>query len=253
MKKKHFVDNYLIDPTHPVTIAVVGCGGTGSQVLSALARMNYALLKLDHPGVEIFAYDNDVITSANIGRQLFCESDIGLNKATVLISRLNRFFGTSWVDMPCKFDNRLSNIIITCVDNVKTRLEISEYLDRMKKAEYPPYLSPYYWLDYGNTQTSGQVTLGTVVDIKQPKSKKFETVTHIPCVTERFDLSSVDEKESGPSCSLAEALNKQDLFINSTLANLGCNLLWKLFREFSIDYAGLYLNLSTLNVNPIKL
>ena len=31
----------------------------------------------------------------------------------------------------------------------------------------------------------------------------------------------VKEEESGPSCSLAEALEKQDLFINSTLAQLG--------------------------------
>ncbi len=28
-------------------------------------------------------------------------------------------------------------------------------------------------------------------------------------------------------CSLAEALEKQDLFINSTLAHIGCDLLWK--------------------------
>lgn len=253
MKKRHFTDNYIIDPTHPVTVTMIGCGGTGSQVLSALAKMNYALLQLDHPGLLVTAYDCDVVTSANIGRQLFCESDIGLNKATVLISRLNRFFGTTWIDMPCEYNDRLANIIVTCVDNVKTRIEISEYLNKMGKSRWNPYMAPYYWLDFGNTQTSGQVVLGSVIDIEQPKSKKFQTVAKLPLVTDRFDLSGVNEKDSGPSCSLAEALNKQDLFINSTLANLGCNLLWKLFREFGVDYAGLYLNLLTMNVNPIKL
>lgn len=253
MKKRHFTDNYIIDPTHPVTVIMIGCGGTGSQVLSALAKMNYALLQLDHPGLQVTAYDCDVVTSANIGRQLFCESDIGLNKATVLISRLNRFFGTSWIDMPCEYNDRLANITVTCVDNVKTRLAISNNLNEMGKSRWHPYMAPYYWLDFGNTQTSGQVVLGSVIDVEQPKSKKFQTVAKLPLVTDRFDLSGVNEKDSGPSCSLAEALNKQDLFINSTLANLGCNLLWKLFREFGVDYAGLYLNLLTMNVNPIKL
>jgi hypothetical protein len=57
----------------------------------------------------------------------------------------------------------------------------------------------------------------------------------------------------GPSCSLAEALQKQDLFVNSTLAQLGCNILWKMFRQGMIEYQGLYLNLETIKVNPIGL
>ncbi len=41
------------------------------------------------------------------------------------------------------------------------------------------------------------------------------------------------------------------MFINSTLAQLGCNLLWKMFRHGMIEHYGLYLNLSTMKVNPI--
>ena len=59
------------------------------------------------------------------------------------------------------------------------------------------------------------------------------------------------EDDSGPSCSLAEALEKQDLFINSTLAQLGCNILWKMFRHGMIEHHGLYLNHATMKVNPI--
>lgn len=65
--------------------------------------------------------------------------------------------------------------------------------------------------------------------------------------------SKVKDNDSGPSCSLAEALEKQDLFINSTLAQLGCNLLWKMFRHGMIEHHGLYLNLSTMKVNPISI
>lgn len=44
--KVHFTDNYIINPQHPVTVHLIGAGGTGSQVLNALARIDYALYKL---------------------------------------------------------------------------------------------------------------------------------------------------------------------------------------------------------------
>ena len=52
----------------------------------------------------------------------------------------------------------------------------------------------------------------------------------------------VKEEDSGSICSHAEALEKQALFINSTLTQLGCNILWKMFRHGMIEHHGLYLN-----------
>lgn len=89
--------------------------------------------------------------------------------------------------------------------------------------------------------------------IDQPASEKFETVSKLPWVTELFDYSGMDEQNSGPSCSLAEALQKQDLFINSTLVQLGCGLLWKLFREGMVKYRGVFLNLDTMKTNPVRI
>ena len=37
-------------------------------------------------------------------------------------------------------------------------------------------------------------------------------------ITEEVNYSTIEEKDSGPSCSLAEALERQDLYINSILA-----------------------------------
>lgn len=257
MKKNiHFVDSYFHNPTHPITVCVIGCGGTGSQVLTCLGRMNSTLLALGHPGLHVVAYDPDEVSDPNIGRQLFSAGDVGLNKAVVLISRLNRFFGTAWEGHSQLYKHSVaSNITITCVDNVKSRLSLSDSIILKKDSgnHYQPYMRSYYWLDFGNMADSGQVVLGTTLEIKQPKSKKYKPIGKLPCVTEMFDLTQVNEKDSGPSCSLAEALGKQDLFINSTLANLGCNLLWKLFREGMIDHSGLYLNLKTMNVNPMPL
>ena len=46
MKKIHYTDKYLLNPYHPVTVFVIGAGGTGSQVATGLARMSVALQAL---------------------------------------------------------------------------------------------------------------------------------------------------------------------------------------------------------------
>ena len=204
MKRVHYIDNYLIDPQHPVTVNLIGAGGTGSQVLTCLARLDVTLRALGHPGLSVTLYDPDIVSGTNIGRQLFSDSDIGLNKAKCLITRVNNFFG--------------------------------------------------YWMDFGNTQTTGQVIMGTVLKkIRQPASTLYEAVGSLKVITRFVKYARVKEEDSGPSCSLAEALEKQDLFINSTLAQLGCNILWKMFRNGMIEHHGVYLNLATMKVNPISI
>lgn len=251
--KIHYAHDYLVNPRHRLTVNLIGAGGTGSQVLSALARMDYALYKLGHPGLYVTIYDDDVVTEANIGRQLFSATDIGLKKANVLATRINSFYGTDWEADANKYyvgNSTIANITISCVDNVASRIQIGKILRFGGGVDHQKAL---YWLDFGNQLDRGQVILGTLGSVRQPKSKKYKTVGSLKCVDKMFDLSKVDESESGPSCSLAEALRKQDLFINSFLAQTGCALLWKLLYEQCIDTQGAYVNLSTMNVNPIKL
>jgi PRTRC genetic system ThiF family protein len=250
--KMHFTDSYLLNPTHPVTVHLTGCGGTGSQVLSALSRINHTLTALGHPGLHVTAYDPDTVTEANLGRQLFSASDVNLNKAIVLTSRINRFFSTGWEAVPDFYAYEPANILITCVDNVKSRMDIAERMLSIP-LEGHDYSKLLYWLDFGNTQNAGQVILGTFGEIRQPQSRQYIPIGKLPCITERFDFSLINEQESGPSCSLAEAIEKQDLFINSTLANAGAKLLWKLFREGMTNQAGAFLNMDTMKMNPVML
>lgn len=219
MKKVHFTDSYLINPQHPVTIHLIGAGGTGSQVLEALARMDAALIRLGHPGLYVTVFDADEVSESNIGRQLFSPADIGLNKAICLVTRTNQFFGLDWEAVPEMYsdDAPSANITISCVDNVKSRLVIYQHLKQVNHIS-DVYESPLYWLDFGNTQQTGQVILGTVKPVKQPKKAKYPTQATLPTLCDMFDLTQVDEQNSGPSCSVTEALRKQDLFINSTLA-----------------------------------
>ena len=67
--KVHFTDSYLINPTNPITINVIGAGGTGSKVMTALLEMNHSLIELGHAGLFVRLWDDDVITQANLGRQ----------------------------------------------------------------------------------------------------------------------------------------------------------------------------------------
>lgn len=257
MNRIHYTEDYLLNPYHQVSVNVIGAGGTGCQVVTSLARINCALMQLGHPGLHVTIIDGDIVTRSNLGRQLFSNAEVGLNKAIVLATRINRFFGFDWDAETEHYPSKSSataNITITCVDNVSSRMKIGKFLRKNLRSDSfrdADLVNPYYWLDFGNTSDTAQVVLGTIRKIEQPKRSKYEPIGNLKCVDELFDLSQVNDDDSGPSCSLAEALKKQDLFINSTVAQYGCNILWKLFSG-SIENHGAFINLRTLNTNPIK-
>ena len=262
--KVHFVDNVLLNPTNPISVNLIGAGGTGSQVLTALARMSHALTELNHAGLSVRLWDDDVITEANLGRQLFAESELGLHKSVALINRTNRFFGTDWKAETQKFEkdylnnlpeNATASIYISCVDSVKSRFEIAEILNELKIDKGYYRNQPKYWMDFGNSQYTGQVLLSTIGNIRQPNSEKYKTVENLPFLTEEFGelLKQSETQDDTPSCSLAEAMEKQDLYINSVLAQMGSSLLWNLFRNGLTENRGFFLNLKNFHSQPIKL
>lgn len=260
--KVHFTDTYLINPTNPITVNLIGAGGTGSKVLTALMEMNHSLIALGHAGLQIRLWDDDIITQANLGRQRFAQSEVGLYKSVALINRVNRFSGTNWKAETLKFEkdslgrlpeNVQATIYITCVDSVQARFGVADILKEISKLRNHRD-KPKYWLDFGNSQHTGQVLLSTIGAIKQPNSEKYQTVASLPMVTEEFGelLKQSEEQDNTPSCSLAEALTKQDLYINSSLTQMGCSLLWSLFRNGMTPYRGFFHNLKDFRTHPIK-
>ncbi len=213
----HYSDAYLINPQHPISIKVLGCGGTGSQMLQALARIHVSLMALGHPGFVVQAWDDDVVTDANLGRQLFSQSDIGQPKAKILIDRINRFYGISWYAYALKWveddlkNKAFANIMITCVDNVATRelMQRAKVNDKYNNRE--PFAKPLYWLDLGNSLQTGQVVLGTLQKIKQP-TKMRNLVTELPTIIDLFpDLKKRESKDTTPSCSLWSPADLEDV------------------------------------------
>ena len=260
--KVHFTDNYLISPTNPITVNLIGAGGTGSKVLTALMEMNHSLIELGHAGLCVRLWDDDIVTNANLGRQRFAESETGLYKSVALINRANRFSGTNWKAKTVKFEKdslgripeeAQATLYITCVDNVQARFAVAEILKEISNRRHHRD-KPKYWLDFGNSQHTGQVLLSTIGNIPQPNSEKYETVASLPMITEEFGelLKQSEQEDDTPSCSLAEALEKQDLFINSSLTQMGCSLLWNLFRYGMTPYRGFFHNLKNFRTHPIK-
>ncbi|MCR8556477.1 PRTRC system ThiF family protein [Mucilaginibacter sp. BJC16-A38] len=256
----HIIQKELLQPYNPVTVNLIGAGGTGGQVLTALARMNHALIALDHPGLMVRVWDNDKVERANLGRQLFTTSELGQFKSVTLVNRINRFFGTNWKAEMERYDNNLKDvdkgsatITISCVDTAKARFEIAEVLKAFAKRYYGRNRVKY-WLDFGNSRASGQVILSTLDKVQQPESKLYRPVEKLALVTDEFKdlLLQSEHDDDTPSCSLAEALTKQDLFINSALANCGASLLWQLFREGILFNRGFFLNLKDFKTQPLK-
>jgi PRTRC genetic system ThiF family protein len=226
--------------------------------------MNHSLIALNHPGLIVRVFDDDKVEAANLGRQLFSTAELGLYKSVALVNRINLFFGTNWKAVPEKYTTeKLKNntdycnaeLTISCVDNVSARFEIADLLKEIHMQKKHGYHAPLYWMDFGNSRDTGQVVLSTIAEIQQPVSKKFEVQSRLPLVTEEFgELLKQSEKTGNiPSCSLAEALSQQDLFINSALANLGASLLWQMFREGILLNRGFFLNLRDFRATPIKI
>jgi hypothetical protein len=271
-KEKTLVHRFNLDYHNPLPVALVGCGGNGSQMLYKLARLNFALRELGQPGLHVTVYDPDTVSPANIGRQLFSPDDVGLHKAIVLVNRLNMSYSLSWNAMPQRYSvpkrssESIAAILITCVDTAAARREIWNDL-AASEAVY----KPKYWLDLGNTRDAGQVILGQVpypgdiiaasvpVEDLVAGGARFNGERHLKrwkaeieskrllCVTEVFPqlLDKRRKEDDTPSCSLAEALEKQSLFVNDQMSTWAAQLLDGLLREGQLSYHGVFVNLKS--------
>jgi len=245
---KHYIHSHITAADHPVQVALVGCGGTGSQILTGLARLHYALCRLGHPGLHVSVFDGDDVSESNVARQNFSPLDIGRNKAVVSVTKINMYMGVSWKAYPCAYealktaDPARSLILVTAVDSAKARLVIAR---KIRNNGY----GFLYWLDTGNTRDSGQVILGSLKPAVQPPGK--DVVDTLPAVDELYDLKKVKEKAQGPSCSLDEALKQQDLLVNTMVASWAVHLLWTGFRQGHLTHHGCFIDLKTMRVNPL--
>src|ERR1017187_6501322 len=94
MRIEHTLPNDLLGQK-AVRVLVVGAGGTGSPIVMGLPYLDQAMRVWGRSGgLEVVMMDAHAVSEQNCARQTFSISDIGQNKATVLINRINLFWGT---------------------------------------------------------------------------------------------------------------------------------------------------------------
>ncbi|OPY01552.1 MAG: hypothetical protein A4E61_01607 [Syntrophorhabdus sp. PtaB.Bin184] len=77
---------------------------------------------------------------------------------------------------------------------------------------------------------------------------------YLPHVLDLYEGIMEDEARKlyqGPSCSLQEALTRQDLFVNQWVATCALEIMWTMFRRGQIMVHGAFVNLSTMTVRPL--
>ena len=226
-------------------VVVVGCGGTGSAVIGGLPFLQQALLVAGYPGLHVIVADGDRVTPTNCVRQPFSESEIGLYKSVVLVNRLNLFWGLNWhasTEYVTAKTQGKTDIIISCVDTRAARLEITKS---------PLFKECVYWLDIGNIADGGQFVLG------QPNNdRNRKTRGRLPTVAELFPeivTPLLDSADDLPACSAVEALERQEPFINQTLAYHSLAMLARLFRHGEITHHGGFVSLANGRMAPLTI
>lgn len=228
-----------------IRILLLGAGGTGGEVLYALARMHMLFRAIGcGERLHVTLMDGDTVSASNIGRQRFAPCDIGFSKAQVLTQRLNLFFSLDWRAVHTDWtpgcpEPRLQrfDLLISCVDRAKTRVALA----RAGAAFDPPLL----WLDFGNGQFTGQCVLGHL------GKRADDGRLHLANVFDLYpELPNLDDADT-PSCSAAESVRSQDLFTNALLAESGVSLLWKLLRHGSTQTHGTQIDVREPSVEPL--
>ena len=131
------------------------------------------------------------------------------------------------------------DILIGCVDTRKARRAINRWVLRSRVL---------YWLDLSNNSSSGQFVLGQPNNsANRQKKNRLQTVAEMyPEI-----VSTKGKEDDQLSCSAAEALTRQEPFINQNLAYQALAMLTQLLRRGSLAYQGGFCNLATGQVVPL--
>lgn len=248
--ERHFLPAKLLEKR--ISVLLVGCGGNGAQMLMGLASLDTALREISSRSLDVTVVDDDTVSAANLGRQPFYRCDIGASKARTLVERINLAHGLAWRAVhgraPEQVNVQTFDLLITCVDTAAARRAIGAAV--VAKPEHYSDNPPHYWLDLGNRATDGQFLIGQPA---RPYDKAG--LIRLPTVLEYFPELAAEgsPEDDAPSCSVAEALERQSLFVNRVIASHALALLFELLGRGSIGHAGSFINLASGQAVPIPL
>jgi PRTRC genetic system ThiF family protein len=210
----------MLDTTKKVNVLVIGAGGNGSGMMEYLIKIDAGLKAMHCPGLDVIILDDDTVAEHNIVRQGFFAHEIGYHKSVILAHRANLTHGLGWQGLPRRFTAkdgkvvRWADVIITAVDSIAARRAVAGFSK--------PY-DETLWLDMGVEREGGQVVLGRLSD-SAPGSKHPNVVALYP------EILTLEDSHTEPSCSAAESLSRQGLFVNNMAAIVAGQMLWRALR-----------------------
>jgi PRTRC genetic system ThiF family protein len=247
-------DGWTVYPprTEPLdaSIVLVGCGGTGGFLATAIARL------LQGRDAELCLVDHDRVAPVNLGRQAFSHADLDRFKAEVLAERLARDLGMSVSYSVLPYDVGLHRdffnararlaLVVGAVDNAAARREIARTL------EYGQVL----WLDCGNGYNSGQVLLGNALsanDLHGSFQLETDTCFALPAPSlQRPDLMvAPPQPREDPNCAVAVERAEQSATINQTMAALAAAYVERLLNG-TCSWMATYLDMELGSVQTVS-
>jgi PRTRC genetic system ThiF family protein len=230
-----------------INVVLIGAGGNGSSMLDGLLSIHVALTTgFDLPGLQVVVVDDDTVAPHNVIRQRFYPHEVSIHKSVALCHRTNMTFGTNWQALPRRFSEKdtdlikWADVVITAVDSLAARKAV------VKASSYQQERCYKYWLDMGVDRSQGQVVLGGLKDYSM-KDRLPNVVAHYP------EILTAEEKHDEPSCSAAESLSRQDLFVNQTAALIASQLLWQTLRQGAFNRNGAVFDVQTGRQQPLPL
>lgn len=223
--------NLHVDANNGKHWIVIGAGGNGGYFIPNLVRAvslaNQKLNLAKRPLHQITIIDADDVEDKNLNRQNFVRPDIGKKKAEVMASRYGRAFGIEVQYMDAYLDSEkmlldlIRNgpvpVVVGAVDNNKTRALIYEVYKQTPGM---------FWLDAGNEEWGGQVSLGynyhhKAAKLHESKGGQLQYFA-LPCVAELFPeiLEATDKLPHEMSCAERAVSAPQNIFTNQLAATL---------------------------------
>lgn len=227
-------------------IIVAGCGGIGAYVVQHIGRLMRVIYE-NVQGVNLTLVDPDVVEEKNLGRQLFCEAEIGLPKAVALARRYGQAWGLNTFAYVDEYSDRLLLqdldliILIGCVDNAKARAALHETLGHNPGQTTPNTMPKIWWLDCGNLKDTGRVCLGSAYEYEQmrgafvyknPEKRIGGHCMALPSPGLQYPSLLIPERDERPgpemSCADLAIAGLQSLNINPGIAVQANDMLTRL-------------------------
>ena len=134
-----------------------------------------------------------------------------------------------------RIDGARADLVVVCVDSRASRRAVRQTLAKD---------GPLYVLDLGNGAHSGQAVLGQIGTEKR-RGKREPVDGHLDLpdpYTLLPELVAAGAEDDAPSCSLAEALERQELFVNDDVTRAAALILWNLLRRGRLEWHGAFVN-----------